>query len=279
MTVHRFSLLAVVCGVLNACNDGAPRGPNPTGYAWPDSFSYLMEFVSESRAETVVVARYEERKALRFAVRDDRYLVWHDSVIKESLAPGRAPVLEPFEPEDTLHYYVELSRRGEAEHAEPGCDPALPACREALPSSLPLELRRLIPRLPVWAPPPGSIWEDTLTFDDTPRPRGVRGLVVTTYRVAGDTVIAGGSFWMVTWRAIRRTFTGTGGLGAPVANPPIEERGMVFIDKDRQLPIFATWAGGAVAPAGLRAAGVTSTGFRGRAYLAGSLVEQLLSPE
>lgn len=272
-------MLMVVSAVLLACGQGARREASPSGYAWPDSFSYLIEYVSESRAETVTVGRYEERKALRFAVRDDRYLVWHDSVIKESLAPGRAPTLEPFVPEDTLHHYVKLGRRGEAEHSERGCDPALPACREALPSSLPLELRRLIPRLPVWAPPPGYAWEDTLTFDDTPRPRGVRGLVVTTYRVAGDTLIAGGSFWVVTRRAVRRTFTGTGGLGAPVANPPIEERGMVFIDKDRQLPVFATWAGGAVAPAGLRATGVTSTGFRGRAYLAGSRVEQFLSPE
>jgi hypothetical protein len=235
--------------------------------------------VSESRADTVVVSRYEERKALRFAVREDRYLAWHDSVIKESLAPGREVRVEPFVAEDTLHFYVELDRRGGITHSEPACDPALPACREALPSALRLEVRRLIPRLPVRAPSRGYVWEDTLVFNDAPRQRGARGFVVTSSRVAGDTLIAGSRFWVVVWHSIQRTYADVGGLGGFVAVQPVEENGMVFIDQERRVPVYASWAGGAVAPPSLRALGVTGTGFRGRAYLAGSLVEQLLSPE
>jgi len=264
---------------LGACGDDGSQVASPTAYAWPDSFSFLIEYVSESRADTLVVSRYEERKALRFAVREDRYLAWYDSVIKESLAPGREVVVEPFVPEDTLHLYVELGRRGEITRAEMACDPEVPACREALPSALPLQLRRLVPRLPVWAPPRGYVWEDTLAFSDAPRPRGARGSVVTSYRVTGDTLIAGSRFWVVAWHSIRRTYRDVGGLAGLLPHPPVEENGMVFIDKERQVPVYATWAGGAVAPSGLRAMGVTSTGYRGRAYLAGSLVEQLLSPE
>lgn len=279
MTLTEKGVLLAFGLSLGACGDDGSQVASPTTYAWPDSFSFLIEYVSESRADTLVVSRYEERKALRFAVREDRYLAWYDSVIKESLAPGREVVVEPFVPEDTLHLYVELGRRGEITRAEMACDPEVPACREALPSALPLQLRRLVPRLPVWAPPRGYVWEDTLAFSDAPRPRGARGSVVTSYRVTGDTLIAGSRFWVVAWHSIRRTYRDVGGLAGLLPHPPVEESGMVFIDKERQVPVYATWAGGAVAPSGLRAMGVTSTGYRGRAYLAGSLVEQLLSPE
>lgn len=279
MTLTRTGLSFALALALWACGNDGRQVAGPTAYAWPDSFSFLIEFVSESRADSLVVSRYEERKALRFAVREDRYLAWHDSVIKESLAPGREAVVEPLVPEDTLQSYVELGRRGEITHSELACDPEVPGCREALPSALPLELRRLVPMLPVWAPPRGYAWEDTLAFSDAPRPRGARGSVVTAYRVAGDTLVAGGRFWVVAWHSIRRTYTDVGGLAGLLPHPPVEETGLVWIDKERQLPVYATWAGGAVAPPGLRAMGVTSTGYRGRAYLAGSLVEQLLSPE
>jgi hypothetical protein len=269
---------AAVLG-LAACGERGPNAPAPTTYAWPDAFSYLVEFVSESRADTLVVARYEERKALRFQVRDDRFLVWHDSVVKESLEPGRPSAVAPLRPEDTLLFYVSLGRRGEIGAVEPGCDPAVPACREALPSSLPLELRRLVPALPVWEPPAGSTWEDTLVFDDTPRARGQRGSVVTVYRVVGDTAIAGNPMWIVSWRSIRRTFTPVPGFAGLAAGVPVEERGSVYVDQQRRLPVFAMWAGGAAVPGNLRSLGVTSTGYRGRAYLAGSVVEQVLSPE
>jgi hypothetical protein len=278
MILIRVVAIVSVTAALVACRDEGRVAPSPTVYAWPDSFAFKMEYVAESRSDSALVVRYEERKELRFAVHDDRYLVWHDSVVKETLGPRRPTVVEPYAPEDTLPYYVELSRRGQVARAEPGCDPALPACREALPSALPLELLRLIPRLPVWSPPKGSEWKDTLVFDDTPRPRGGRGSVVTSYRVAGDTVVAGTPLWTVLWRSTRRTYGMAPGLTGMTVDAPVEETGLVYIDKDRELPVFATWAGGMAAPPALRALGVTGTGFRGRAYLAGSIVERLLAP-
>jgi hypothetical protein len=279
MTPAKTLAITAILVSLASCRERIDTAPAPTEYAWPDSFAFLMESVSESRAETTLVMRFEERKALRFAVRDDRFLVWHDSVIKESSAPGRPLTVEPFVPEDTLHYYLVLGPRGEITDAEPGCDPALPACREALPSVLPLELRRLVPKLPVWEAPRGYVWEDTMTFDDTPRVRGQRGSVVSTYRVVGDTVVAATPLWVVSWRSLRRTFSPVPGLTGLAPGVPVEERGTVYVDKIRRLPVFAMWVGAALAPANLQALGVTSTGYRGRAYLTGSVVEQVLSPE
>jgi hypothetical protein len=284
MTLYRkspvsvlFSAICLLSSALIACRSEVRTEPTPTTYVWPDTFALVVEYVSETRTDSLVVARYEEKKVVRFAARDEQFLVWHDSVIKENLVPGRAPAVEPYVAEDTLHYYVTLDRRGQVTNSEPGCDPGVPACRDALPSALPLELRRLIPRLPVWAAPRGQTWEDTIVFDDTPRPRGSRGSVVTSYRVSGDTIISGNPMWVVVWRAMRRTFAAVGGVGGIAGNVPVEETGLVYIDKERQLPVFATWAGGVVAPPEMRAMGIRGTGFRGRAYLAGSIVERLLS--
>jgi hypothetical protein len=278
MTLTKVVAILLVSAAAVSCRDEAKVAPSPTAYAWPDSFAFKMEYVSESRANGALVLRYEERKELTFAVRDDRYLVWHDSVIKENLAPNRPPAVVPYVPEDTLHYYLTLGRRGEVLASEPGCDPALAVCREALPSALPFELLRLVPHLPVWSPPRGSQWQDTLAFDDTPRPRGARGSVVTTYRVAGDTVIAGTPLWKVVWHSVRRAYAVAPGFVGIAVDVPVEEDGFVYIDKKLQLPVFAMWAGGVAAPPALRAMGVTATGFRGRAYLAGSIVERLLAP-
>lgn len=278
MTLTRVLTVGALAGALAGCRDEARVEPTPTAYAWPDSFAFKMEYVAESRAKGAVVVRYEERKELVFAVRDDRYLAWHDSVVKETLTPHRAPVVEPYQPEDTVHYYVTVNRRGQITRSEPGCDPAVAACQRVLPSTLPLELSRLVPRLPVWAPPKGAEWKDTLVFDDTPRPRGGRGSIVTTYRVGGDTVVAGTPLWLVVWRSVRRTYGMAPGLLGITVDMPVEEDGLVYIDKERQLPVFAMWAGAVAAPPALGALGVTGTGFRGRAYLAGSIVERLLSP-
>ena len=277
MTLYRITVPLLLVLVLGACHGEVSRELTPTTYVWPDSFAFLVEYVAETRTDSVVVARYEEKKIVQFAVRDERFLVWHDSVVKENLVPGRPPEIEPYVAEDTLHYYASLSRSGEVTLSEPGCDPDVPACRDALPSALPLELRRLIPHLPVWAAPRGATWEDTIVFDDTPRPRGSRGFVVTSYRVSGDTIISGDPMWIVVWRAVRRTFAGVGGFVGLAANVPVEETGLVYIDKDRRIPVFATWAGGVAAPPGMSAMGIRGTGFRGRAYLAGSIVERLLS--
>jgi hypothetical protein len=277
MTPSRVVAVLGLVSALGACRGEGPKEHAPTAYAWPDSFAFLVEYVSETRTDSFVVARYEEKKIVRFAVRDEQYLIGHDSVVKENLLPGRRPAIEAYVAEDTLHYYVSLDRRGRVTRSEPGCDPGVPACRDALPSALPLELRRFIPHLPEWAGPRGSAWVDTIVFDDTPRPRGSRGSVVTSYRVSGDTIISGVPMWIVAWRAVRRTFSGVGGFVGIAANVPVEETGLVYIDKERQIPVFATWAGGVAAPPGMSAMGIRSTGFRGRAYLAGSIVERLLS--
>jgi len=278
MTLRVVVAVFSVGTVLAACRDESRNAPTPTTYVWPDSFAFKMEYVAETRTDSAVVVRYEERKELRFAVREDRYLVWHDSVIKESLLGGRRGEVEPYAIEDTLPYYVTLDRRGRVSHSEPGCDPALPPCRQALPSALPLELARLIPRLPVWPAPRGSVWVDTLSYDDTQRPGGVRGMLITQFRVASDTVAGGVPLWKVTWHAERRTFAPVPGPMGFAEGVPVGEDGYVYIDKERELPVFAMWGGGVAAPANLAAVGVRGTGFRGRAYLAGSIVERLLGP-
>jgi len=277
MTPYRLFVALVLASPLVSCRSEVRDEPTPTGYEWPDSFAFLVEYVSETRMDSVVVARYEERKIVRFAVRDEQFLVWHDSVVKENLLPGRTPAIEAYVAEDTLHFYVSLDRRGQVSRSEPDCDPGVSACRDALPSALPLELRRLIPHLPVWAAPRGSTWEDTIVFDDRPRPRGSRGSVVTSFRVSGDTSISGAPMWIVVWHAVRRTVAGVGGFVGIAGNVPVEETGLVYIDKDRRIPVFATWAGGVAPPPGMSAMSIHGTGFRGRAYLAGSVVEQLLS--
>ncbi len=134
-----------VAVVLSACANESARAPNPTGYDWPDAFAYRVEYVAESVRDTEVVSRYDETKLLRFVVRDDRYLVWNDSVEEVQTVPGAGPQAGRVYPEDTLHYYVRLTRLGEFNDVEPGCDPAVAACHDVLPSALPLELRRLVP--------------------------------------------------------------------------------------------------------------------------------------
>ncbi len=269
------SAVLLLATVSSGCGNQTARAPNPTGYDWPDSLTYKIELVSESQRETVMVARYEETKELRFAVRNDRYVVWNDSLSKEARLRGEAPQPAPLWPEDTLRYFVRLSRLGEILESEPGCDPAVPECRAALPSALPLELRRIIPRLPVWWPPKGDQWVDTLWFDDLPRARGSRGTVVTDYRAARDTEIGGRGYWIVTWTSVRRAF-GQGPSGV-LAEPPVEEHGTVYVDKERLVPAYAGWLGALAAPPALRALGVTGTGFRGRAYLAGSVFDTLMA--
>jgi hypothetical protein len=45
------------------------------------------------------------------------------------------------------------------------------------------------------------------------------------------------------------------------------------------IPAYSTWAGAVAAPASMRALGATGSGFRGRAYLAGSVFDSLYSRE
>jgi hypothetical protein len=269
---HKRWRLLTLAALCQACGNNSAKAPNPTGYDWPERSVYRVEYAAQSQRDTQVMVGYDETKKLRFAVRDDGFLVWHDSVSKVSRVGGAPPKNQALWPEDTLHYYVRLGRLGEISGSEPGCDPALPACREALPSALPLELRHIIPRLPVWWPPKGYEWEDTLTFDDLPRSRGARGSVVTRYRAARDTVFRGRGYWIVTWHSLRRAFR-NGPTGAMTAEPQIEERGAVFVDKQLLLPAYALWYGALEAPPALQALGIKGTDFRGRAFLMGSMFD------
>jgi hypothetical protein len=123
MTLCRVSAGWLLVSAIAGCGDEVRKEPAPTGYAWPQSFAFVMECASETRTDSAVVTHYEVRKIVRFAQRDEQYLVWHDSVIKDRLLPGRAPQIEPYVTEDTMHYYVSLDRRGQVTDAEPGCDP------------------------------------------------------------------------------------------------------------------------------------------------------------
>jgi len=237
--------------------------------------TYRVQVTWESNRGAAVVARYGENKRLRLVVRNDRYLVWNDdlgsvSTFSDSRSAGRQ-----IWPEDTLHYFVRLSRLGEITESVPECDPAVPECRAALPSALPLEMRRIIPRLPVWWPPKGHEWVDTMAFDDLPRARGSRGSEITYYRAARDTVLAGRGYWVVTWTSARRAVRDTPS-GAAIADAPVEWEGTVYVDKARLIPACAVWSGAPEMPPELQVPGVTGTWLRGRAYLVGSAFDSLV---
>jgi hypothetical protein len=250
----------------NGCGNETARAPNPPAYDWPDALEYRVRYEARTGRDTQTVAEHEESGALKFAVRDDRLVVWHDSVRRIGMLRGGQRFIEPLWTEDTLRYYLRLSRWGEFLEIEPGCDPAVTACHEALPSALPLELRHLIPRLPVWWPPKGHEWEDTLAFDDLPRPRGSRGSVRTVYQAGRDTAVNGRAYWIVSWHSVRRASWSAAG-GAIIADPSAEESGTVYVDKERLVPAFAEWRGTVPPPPELRSLGATRVEVRGRAVL------------
>jgi hypothetical protein len=163
-----------------------------------------------------------------------------------------------------MPYIVQFSRWGEFLSLERGCDPAVAACRDAPPRTLARELRHLIPLLPVWWPPRGFEWEDTVAFGDDPRPHGWQGTVQTTYRTLRDTVVGTGTFWKVTWHATWPPVAGA------VAGRPLEESGTVLVDKERRLPAWAEWTGTFAAPG---IPGATRMEIRGRAVLVGSVFD------
>lgn len=259
---------------LGGCTNQSARAPNPTGYDWPDDFSYRVEYVAETVRDSQVLLRSGETKLLRFAVRNDGYLVWNDSLSRTSSSPDAADRIGIAHPEDTLRYYVALTRLGEFGAIEAGCDPAVATCRDALPSALPLELRHLIPRLPVWWPPKGHVWMDTLSFDDLPRPGGTRGALITAYRDLRDTVLAGRSYWLVTWRSTKRAARPFG--GEMIADPAVDECGHVLVDKQLLVPAFADWYRALAVPHAPGATGATATSYRGRAWLVGSRFDSLV---
>src|SRR5262249_19198336 len=158
-------------------------------YTWPDHISWRMDHVSELQRGGKTLRRFEVRKILRLGVRDRQYMLGYDSVLRVTLMPDGQGQVTPFQPADTLVFYLDLDRRGDIGALQPGCDPAVPACAEVFPSSVAAELRRVIPHIPLWEVPRGATWTDTLTFDDGRRPGGSRGKVVTTYGPVRDTSI------------------------------------------------------------------------------------------
>jgi hypothetical protein len=265
------------CGavLVAACNQ-AERAPNPTAYNWPEQIAYRVDYVSEAQRDRLPILKYAESKTTRLVWRGGQYLGGQDSVLKTSQRPGEPLMLVPYTPEDTLAFYVKLGAHGELTDISLGCDPAVPACAEALPSSVALELRRIIPRLPVWEAPRGGGWVDTLEFDDASRPGGTRGTMVTSYAGRRDTVIGGQAYWVVGWRSVRLAFRPGAGAAGLAAETPVQEEGITLVDKRRQLPVLSMWAGAVAAPRQLQQLGATASGFRGRAYLGGSAFDSSL---
>lgn len=268
--------LAVLCVAALACGDRAARAPSPTWYEWPERLDYRVQHVAELQRASRAVERSETRMTLRLRVREAQYLLGYDSVLRLRIRDGRA-ALAPLLPEDTLAFYVGLGRRGELAGLMPACDPAVAACAAALPSTVLLELRRIIPALPAWMAPALASWEDTLRFDDAARPFGSRGQVITRYGPVRDTTVHGVEYWMVGWHSRRTSFRRPPGGAGFAPDLPTEEDGLTLIDKQRLVPAFSTWVGVAAAPPALRAAGIDASAFRARTWLVGTPFDSVLA--
>jgi hypothetical protein len=268
----------MIAGLAATACSRANRAPNPYAFRWPDTIAYRIDYVSLVQRNREALMRFAETKTIRLAIRNTQYLGAFDSVLKSSQKPNEALVLVPYEPEDTLLFTVKLGSHGEINDLTLGCDPTVPACSRALPSSVQLELRRIIPRLPIFEAPAGGGWVDTLSFDDAAREGGTRGTVITSYTGRRDTTISGRAYWLIGWRSVRRAFTPGAGASASLgATQPVEESGVTLVDKQKLMPVYSTWAGAVAAPPAMRAAGATGSGFRGRAYLAGTVFDSLYS--
>lgn len=243
--------------VLAGCGNQSGRAPVPPHYDWPDGFAYWVTNDADFAVGTAARASVAWRGVTRFEVRNERYVIWNDSVVRTRAAGDSAAVPAALELGDTLRHFVRLSRYGGLDDIQPDCDPSVPLCRNVLPSLLPRQLRHLIPRLPVWWPPRGHPWVDTLRFDDRPRPGGGAGSVVITYRDPRDTVVAGRSAWVIGWRSVTLTLDSAARAGAE----PLVETGAVLVDRGMLMPAQAWWSGT------IAAAGGGTTSWRGTARL------------
>ena len=265
-------MAACLAAVAVGCGNETARAPVPTAYEWPDAFTYRVDEVAQTEGDSLPVVRHEQSRQLRLVVGyDGAYSIWQDSVRLTDSSRGEAPAARPPLPEDTLRYFVRLSRWGEFLSEEPGCDPAVSECQDARPSSLLMRLRRIIPKLPVWWPPRGHPWEDTLVIDDAPRPRGRRGTLVTAYRAVRDTIVAGRAFWIVTSHSVWRSAIPESVAGG--ANGVAEESAVVYVDKQRLVPVLAVWRGTRAEPLESPARGVARARIGGRAVLVGSVLD------
>jgi hypothetical protein len=264
---------------LAGCGNQTARAPNPTVFDWPDSFTYRIDDISEAQRDLKPVARYSSTRLLRLAVRESQYVGEYDSVTKTVQLAGQPPREGAYLPEDTLSFYARIGRHGEISDVALGCDPAVPECAEGLPSTILVQLRRVIPRLSEWEAPRGGSWVDTSSFDDAARAHGIRGSVITSYTGHGDTTIGGRTYWMIGWHSVQQSYhKGAGGTVSLGAEAPIELAGITLVDKRILRPMLSTWAGAIAAPPEVRALGATGAGFRGRAYLVGSPFDSLYNP-
>jgi len=257
-----------------ACTGCAEAARTP-GYQWPQALVYRLDYVSQANRDTTPVMHYAEQRTIQLTPRGDYFLLLQGGLLK-SVQDSAGVRVVPLQPEDTLGFAVRLGTHGELSGVQPSCDPALAACREALSSVVLLELRRVLPRLPPAGFDSGATWVDTIRFDEAAKLRGSRGAVITTYAAGGDSVIAGRAYRVVNWRAMRQVWQRTRGAALP-AEAAVGEMGLTLIDRELNLPAFSTWLGMVPASAEIRAAGATATGFRGRAYLAGSRFDSLYS--
>jgi len=273
--------VTMLLGALGAagCRDRTAQSPSPQYYRWPERMNYRLESVVELQRDARAVQRLEVFKVLKLTVRESQYVLVYDSVLKTTLVPGGPPQLAPYLPEDTLAFAMSLGRRGELGQVVAGCDPALPACDAALPSTVAMEMRRFVPGLPVWPIPAGGTWVDTLRFDDTRRPGGTRGTFVTAYGPVRDTLIGATRYWLVPWRARKQAFRAPPGGAGFLPEQPTDEAGLTLIDKSREIPVIATWAGALPAPADLRAIGIQASAYRTRVWLAGTRFDSLFAAE
>lgn len=255
---HRaIPMCVAVTVVLAGCGNQSGRAPVPPHYDWPDGFAYRITSDADFAVGTAARASVAWRGVTRFEARNERYVVWNDSVARTRAVGGSAPVPVGLEFGDTLRHFVRLSRYGGLDDIQPDCDPSVPLCGNVLPSLLPRQLRHLIPRLPVWWPPRGHPWVDTLRFDDRPRPGGGAGSVVISYRDPRDTVAAGRPAWLIAWRSVTVMRDSADREGAA----PVIETGAVFVDKGTLVPARAWWSGTFAVPGG------GTTTWRGTARL------------
>ena len=267
----RRSGASLVAALVAGCGNETARAPNPTAYDWPESMAYRVREVVQAMRDSLVAVRRESSRTLRFVLGyDGAYSVWQDSVRLTAVERGGAPTAERPMPEDTLRYFVRLSRRGEFLSEEPACDPAVSECGDAPRSVLLLRLRNIIPGLPVWWPPKGHPWEDTLRVDDSDRSRGQRGMRVIAYRSDRDTAAGGSGYWIVSWRSAWSSSMGSPALGDGLGAGG--DSGVVYVDKRRLIPALAVWAS-AWPPRGPGEGGATRTEVSGRAVLVGSVFD------
>jgi hypothetical protein len=276
---RRFVTALLGALLMAACDDRMVESPTPQYYAWPERVNYRLEHVTELQRDARAVQRSETFKVVKLTRREDQYVLVYDSVWKTSMVAGGPPQVAPYLPEDTLAFHVGLGRRGDLGRVVAGCDPAVAACAAALPSVVAMEIRRIVPGLPMWPVPPGGTWVDTLPFDDATRPTGTRGTFVTMYGPVRDTTMGGVRYWMVPWRSRKVAFHRPPGGAGLAPETPVEDAGLTLIDRQRLLPVFATWAGAVTAPAALRAMGIEASAYRARAYMAGTPFDSAYAAE